>query len=224
MDHHFSVASLTCHFRMKTKLLLVLPLAILLPVSCQKSEEPAAATKTKAQTLKPLAERAKSHAPAESPAAEPPAPTEDAASPVTSSSSSLEPIAPAAAAPAVAASPAAPAAPTAPHTLTPAERDAYNAEQRAKRATQMSAQMTTRLKERDTNGDGLLQKSELSERMQRGFDRSDTNGDGVLDASEQEAMIKTMSERTGNDNNRRDRRGATARRGGGGGNNFGRGN
>ena len=84
--------------------------------------------------------------------------------------------------------------------------------------------MTTRLKERDTNGDGLLQKSELSERMQRGFDRSDTNGDGVLDASEQEAMIKTMSERTGNDNNRRDRRGATARRGGGGGNNFGRGN
>ena len=64
--------------------------------------------------------------------------------------------------------------------------------------------MTTRLKERDANGDGLLVQNELSGGMQRGFTRADTNGDGSLDATEQQAMIQSIAERAGN-SDRRDR-------------------
>jgi hypothetical protein len=51
------------------------------------------------------------------------------------------------------------------------------------------------MKERDTNGDGLLSKEEVSGPFSVGFDEVDTNGDGQLDDAEQAAMIEALSER-----------------------------
>ena len=88
-------------------------------------------------------------------------------------------------------------------------REARRVEQRAQRVAQVSEQMTVRLKERDANGDGILEPAEVSERMQRGFSRADTNGDGSLDTAEQEAMIRNMADRVGDGDGRarRDGRG-----------------
>ena len=82
-------------------------------------------------------------------------------------------------------------------------RESRRSEQRAERVTRAAEQMTARFKERDANGDGLLEQGELSGRMQRGFSRADTNGDGTLDASEQEAMIQNFAERAGDGGERR---------------------
>jgi hypothetical protein len=65
------------------------------------------------------------------------------------------------------------------------------------------------MKERDTNGDGLLSKEEVSGPFAGGFDEVDTNGDGQLDDAEQAAMIEGLSERMRNfsDRGRRGRGG-----------------
>lgn len=97
-----------------------------------------------------------------------------------------------------------------------AEREARRAEQREQRVAQFTEQMTTRLKEQDADGDGLLSKEEVSGRMQRRFDSADADGDGYLDSSEQETMIQETTERMSNFNRDRGGRGF-----GGGGRGFG---
>ena len=187
---------------MRAKLLWLIPVAAFLS-ACDKQEEPVAA-QSKLKAPKSAAHRPESTPEAQ--AAETPetsAPVADSGSFTTPQSS---PVAPASQASAD------PAAATPPTVLTQAQRDAYSAEQRAKRATQMAETMATRFKEQDANGDGLLAQGEVSERMQRGFTRADTNGDGSLDATEQHALIKNMSERM-SENNPGDRGQAGGRRG-----------
>ncbi|WP_367873089.1 hypothetical protein [Luteolibacter sp. Populi] len=188
---------------MRATLLWLIPAAAFLS-ACDKQEEPAAA-RSKLKAPKPGTHRPETtpEAQASEKTPETSAPAADSGSFTTPQSS---PVAPASQA-------SAPATP--PTILTQEQRDAYSAEQRAKRATQMAETMATRFKEQDANGDGLLAQGEVSERMQRGFTRADTNGDGSLDATEQQTLIKNMSERmTGN--NPRDRRETAGRRGQGG--------
>jgi hypothetical protein len=78
-----------------------------------------------------------------------------------------------------------------------AERLERMAKARDERRTEMTAQLTTRLKEQDVNGDGLLAKDEMSGRMQRRFGEADKNADGFLDATEQQAMIQASAQRAG---------------------------
>ncbi|RYD60120.1 MAG: hypothetical protein EOP83_20210 [Verrucomicrobiaceae bacterium] len=108
-------------------------------------------------------------------------------------------------------------------TLSAAEREAQRAAQRQQRIVRVTGQMTTRLKEQDANGDGLLTQNELSGGLQRGFTRADTNGDGLLDATEQQTMIQSIAERPGNSDlrDRNDRRTAQRRYRGGYGYGFG---
>jgi hypothetical protein len=189
---------------MKAMLLWLIPVATLL-ASCEKTEEPAAANP---KASKPVSLRSKAPKQEEAPALEESAPIVEADAPATPPSSPFAPLADAAPAPVV------PAAPTGP--LSQEQRDAYRAEQRAKRAAEMSERITARFKESDADGDGMLTQGEIPERMQRGFTRADTNGDGSLDATEQETLIQNLSERMA-ENNGRDRRGM-GRRGRRGGN------
>lgn len=76
-----------------------------------------------------------------------------------------------------------------------AERLERMARAREERVVQATAQITTRLKEQDTNGDGMLAKDEVSDRMQRRFGDADKNADGYLDANEQQAMIQASAQR-----------------------------
>lgn len=76
-----------------------------------------------------------------------------------------------------------------------AERLVRMAKAREERVAQATAQITTRFKEQDTNGDGLLAKDEISDRMQRRFGDADKNADGYLDATEQQAMIHASAQR-----------------------------
>ena len=74
-------------------------------------------------------------------------------------------------------------------------RKARESEDQAERVTRITEQISARLKERDTNGDGLLSKDEVSGPFSGGFDDVDTNGDGQLDDAEQAAMIQELSDR-----------------------------
>ncbi len=74
-------------------------------------------------------------------------------------------------------------------------RKARESEDQAERLTRITDQISTRLKERDTNGDGLLSKEEVSGPFSGRFDDVDTNGDGQLDDTEQAAMIQELSDR-----------------------------
>lgn len=74
-------------------------------------------------------------------------------------------------------------------------REARESEDQAERLTRITEQISAGLKERDTNGDGLLSKEEVSGPFSGGFDEVDTNGDGQLDDAEQAAMIEEISER-----------------------------
>lgn len=74
-------------------------------------------------------------------------------------------------------------------------REARESEDRAERLTRITEQISARLKERDTNGDGLLSKEEVSGPFSGRFDDVDTNGDGQLDDAEQAAMIQELSDR-----------------------------
>lgn len=84
-------------------------------------------------------------------------------------------------------------------------RKARDAEQQAERVARITEQISTRLKERDANGDGLLSKEEVSGPFSRGFEEVDTNKDGQLDAAEQAALIEALSERMSAFGNRGDR-------------------
>ena len=88
-------------------------------------------------------------------------------------------------------------------------REARESEDRAERLTRITEQISTRLKERDTNGDGLLSKEEVSGPFSGRFDDVDTNGDGQLDETEQAAMIQELIDRMRSfgDRGRRDRGG-----------------
>jgi hypothetical protein len=88
-------------------------------------------------------------------------------------------------------------------------RKARESEDQAERFTRITEQISTRLKERDTNGDGLLSKEEVSGPFSGRFDDVDTNGDGQLDDTEQAAMIQELSDRMKSfgDRGRRDRGG-----------------
>lgn len=192
---------------MKAKSLWILAMAALLAASCEKKEEPSESA-AKPKAIKPVASKHR-------PASGSPSPGLSAQLPEAGESSaglamqSEAPVSPAAETQAQAHASPAPAAPVqAPMTTEEANawREARRNEQREQRVARVSEQMTARFKERDANGDGVLQQSEVSERMQRGFSRADTNGDGSLDAAEQEAMIQSMSERAG-DGDGRDRRG-----------------
>ncbi|MEO5914235.1 MAG: hypothetical protein ABIS50_08385 [Luteolibacter sp.] len=77
------------------------------------------------------------------------------------------------------------------------ERLARMAKAREERIVQATAQLTTRFKEQDVNGDGFLAKDEVDGRMQRRFADADKNSDGFLDATEQETMIQAASQRMG---------------------------
>ena len=74
-------------------------------------------------------------------------------------------------------------------------REERESEERAERFARITEQISARMKERDTNGDGLLSKEEVSGPFSGGFDDVDTNGDGQLDDAEQAAMIEALSER-----------------------------
>ncbi len=74
-------------------------------------------------------------------------------------------------------------------------REERESEERAERFARITEQISARMKERDTNGDGLLSKEEVSGPFSGGFDEVDTNGDGQLDDAEQAAMIEEISER-----------------------------
>ncbi|HEY1120742.1 MAG TPA: hypothetical protein VGE67_04045 [Haloferula sp.] len=186
---------------MKTKLPWMAAAAVLL-AACNEKQEP-----TAAQPKLPQPSSSKRFTP-DRPAAKP-APV---APPIIQEAPTPTPAAP----------PAAPKPAPAP-TLSAAEREAQRAAQRQQRIARVTEQMTTRLKERDANGDGLLTQNELSGGMQRGFTRADTNGDGSLDATEQQAMIQSMAERAGNSDrrDRNDRRTADRRYRGGYGYGFG---
>ena len=192
---------------MKAHSLWILPLAALLATSCEKQEAPAAAG-PKPKPLKPLASKHR-------PGSEEPAANDSLTLPVPGESGtglamqSSEPQTAPAAQAQVSPSPASAAGRQAPMTTEEANawREGRRAEQRAQRVARVSEQMTARFKERDANGDGILELSEVSERMQRGFSRADTNGDGSLDAPEQEAMIQSMADRARTGDGRRDRRG-----------------
>ena len=88
-------------------------------------------------------------------------------------------------------------------------RNARETEERAERLARITDQISVRLKERDTNGDGLLSREEVAGPFSGRFDDVDTNGDGQLDDAEQAAMIQELSERMRSfgDRGRRDRRG-----------------
>ncbi len=55
--------------------------------------------------------------------------------------------------------------------------------------------MAAGMKAADTNGDGVLEGDEISERIRPMLGRIDTNGDGKLDASEIDAMAASFAER-----------------------------
>ena len=74
-------------------------------------------------------------------------------------------------------------------------REARESEERAERFARIAEQISARMKERDSNGDGLLSKEELSGPFSGRFDEIDTNGDGQLDDAEQAAMIQSLGER-----------------------------
>ena len=88
-------------------------------------------------------------------------------------------------------------------------REARESEDQAERLTRITEQISAGLKERDTNGDGLLSKEEVSGPFSGRFDDVDTNGDGQLDDTEQAAMIQELSDRIRSfgDRSRRDRGG-----------------
>ncbi|MEZ6061130.1 MAG: hypothetical protein R3C19_12265 [Planctomycetaceae bacterium] len=56
-------------------------------------------------------------------------------------------------------------------------------------------QMTARIMEADTNGDGKISKDEAPERVKQRFDTVDANSDGLLDKSEIESLTKQIMER-----------------------------
>lgn len=173
--------------------------AAALLAACDEKQEPAAAQPKLPSTKRFTPDRPATPKPGGH-ATPPPAPVDP---PVAQQSPPLVP-------------PAAPAPPPPAPALSAAEREAQRAEQRQQRVARISEQMTSRLKERDANGDGLLTQNELSGGMQRGFTRADTNGDGSLDPAEQQAMIQSVAERMGN-SDRGDRRGFAPRGGGFGG-------
>lgn len=78
-----------------------------------------------------------------------------------------------------------------------AARLARMAKAQEERTAQMTAQLTTRFKEQDANGDGFLAKDEVSDRMQRRFTEADKDGNGFLDATEQQALIQASAQRMG---------------------------
>ncbi|MEK7950637.1 hypothetical protein WKV53_09025 [Luteolibacter sp. Y139] len=195
---------------MKTKLPWMVVTAVLL-AACDEKQEPKAAAQPKpASTTKRFTpdKAAAATKPAPAPVPEPEA----------------EPVDPAVAqeTPPPAATPAPQTTPQAP-TLTPEEAQAKRNEARQQRIARVAEQMTTRLKQQDANGDGLITQNELTGPMQRGFTRADTNKDGSLDATEQQAMVQSISERMANPDNRRDRGGFAGRGGGGFGGGGGRG-
>ena len=49
--------------------------------------------------------------------------------------------------------------------------------------------MMERIKSMDKNGDGKIERSEVSDRMERMFNRLDANGDGVADEKEIKALL-----------------------------------
>ena len=57
--------------------------------------------------------------------------------------------------------------------------------------------ITQRLTERDTNGDGRIEREELPQEMQARFDRMDTNGDGYIDDDELQTMASRMDRTSG---------------------------
>lgn len=56
----------------------------------------------------------------------------------------------------------------------------------------MAASLISRLEMMDRNGNGRIEKDEVSGRMARQFDRVDRNGDGAIDAEELEALDRFM--------------------------------
>lgn len=185
---------------MKAKFLWMIPL-IALVCSCEKSEEQAAVPDSKPKTFRPLGSKRSAEREKEVAAAEETTEAVDV------------PAAPDAAAALASLAPQAPAAGSPGGPLTQEQRDAYKAQLQAKRFAELKVQMSSRFKEQDANGDGILTQNEVSERMQRGFTRADTNGDGSLDATEQEAMIQNFSNRASERRQRGDRNGFRQRQG-----------
>ena len=185
---------------MKAKFLWMIPV-IALVSSCEKNEEQAAVPKT----FRPLGSKRSAEREKEVAAAE--ETTESLAEAVDI------PVVPDGAASLASVAPQAPVAGTPGGPLTQEQRDAYKAQLQAKRFAELKVQMSSRFKEQDANGDGILTQNEVSERMQRGFTRADTNGDGSLDATEQEAMIQNFSNRASERRQRGDRNGFRQRQG-----------
>jgi hypothetical protein len=189
---------------MKAKFLWMIPV-IALVSSCEKNEEQAAVPDSKPKTFRPLGSKRSAEREKEVAAAE--ETTESLEEAVD------EPISSVPSAALAAVTPQAPAAGTPGGPLTQEQRDAYKAQLQAKRFAELKVQMSSRFKEQDANGDGILTQNEVSERMQRGFTRADTNGDGSLDATEQEAMIQNFSNRVSEGRQRGDRGGFRPRQG-----------
>jgi hypothetical protein len=182
----------------------ILSLSLIL-VACDKKEEMTQNAKPEVPRTRPIGAeqrpfRPKPVAPAPEPAAEPqvaPSPATEAEIAQTPTEGAVETVTP----------PSAPPAGTKTTAELQAERQARMAKAREERTAQVTGELTTRFKEQDTNGDGLLAKDEVNDRMQRRFTDADKNGDGFLDATEQAAAIQAAAERTNNGGGQRRGRG-----------------
>lgn len=176
---------------MKSNLALI-ALAALALSSCDKKEEVTQSAKPSVTKPKP----ARPAKPAPLPEPTPPEPAPSNTPEITQAAAAPEaPASPSTAAPETAAPQTAQSTTGKTTEQLRAERLERMAKAREERTAQMTAQLTTRFKEQDANGDGFLSKDEAGDRMQRYFGQADKNSDGFLDAAEQQAMIQTTSQR-----------------------------